>query len=290
MKIFNALFTVLFIIILTRSISIAQPLNNSFENWAGIPEMPVDWFSNPPAVSKTNTAQQGSFAAHLEVVDFSGYPYPPVMQSLTSSFGGHPVSEKHGSLQGWYQLMPLGDDALWVSVFMYQGGQTNVVGAGAMIFPATTSGWTQFTVPIFYAPGSPDPDNTIISIILADTTGAGESGTIGSIGYVDNLSFTGPATDVEKIEVVPQDYMLKQNYPNPFNPSTKIEYSIPDESFVELKIYDILGNEIVTLVNEQQAAGSYRFDFNANDKPAGLYFARLSANDFTKVIKMTLLK
>jgi len=290
MKAIQTLFTLIVITVFLFSVSFAQPLNNSFENWDGTTGMPIDWFANPPAVSQTNIAQQGSSSAHLEVVDFFGYPYPPVMQSLTSTAGGHPVSEKHGSLQGWYQLMPLGNDALWVSVYMYQGQQTNVVGAGAMIFSAATSGWTQFTVPIFYTPDSPNPENTIISIILADTTGSGESGTIGSMGYVDNLSFTGPATDVEQIGGIPQDYILKQNYPNPFNPSTKIEYSIPEESFVELKIFDILGNKIVTLVNEQQAAGSYRVDFNANNKSAGLYFARLSANDFTKVIKMTLLK
>ena len=110
------------------------------------------------------------------------------------------------------------------------------------------------------------------------------------MGYVDNLSFTGPATGVDQIDGLAQDYNLKQNYPNPFNPSTKIEYSIPEESFVELKIYDILGNKISTLISERQPAGSYRADFNGNNKPAGLYFARLSANDFTKVIKMTLLK
>ena len=121
MKPLQTLFTLIFIAVLIFSVSFAQPLNNSFENWTGTPSMPTDWFSNSPAVSQTNIAQEGSSAAHLEVVDFFGDTFPPIMQSLTGTFGGHPVSEKHGSLQGWYQLMPLDNDAPTVAVFMYQG-------------------------------------------------------------------------------------------------------------------------------------------------------------------------
>jgi len=98
-------------------------------------------------------------------------------------------------------------------------------------------------------------------------------------------------TDVEPVStLIPDDYELKQNYPNPFNPSTKIEYSIPSESFVELKVYDVLGSEVASLVNEQQRAGVYRADFTAVNLPNGIYFARITANEFTKVVKMILLK
>ena len=98
-------------------------------------------------------------------------------------------------------------------------------------------------------------------------------------------------TSVELINnQIPNDFTLKQNYPNPFNPSTKIEYSIPSESFVELKVYDVLGSEVATLVNEQQQAGVYRADFTADNLPSGMYFARLTANKFTQVVKMILLK
>ena len=89
---------------------------------------------------------------------------------------------------------------------------------------------------------------------------------------------------------VPEEYSLVQNYPNPFNPSTNIEYSIPSESFVELKVYDVLGNEVASLVNEQQKAGVYRVDFTADNLSSGMYFARITANEFTRVVKMTLLR
>ena len=84
--------------------------------------------------------------------------------------------------------------------------------------------------------------------------------------------------------------ILRHQNPNPFNPSTKIEYSIPSDSFVELKVYDVLGSEVITLVNEQQQVGVYRADFTADNLPSGMYFARLTANEFTLVVKMILLK
>ena len=78
--------------------------------------------------------------------------------------------------------------------------------------------------------------------------------------------------------------------PNPFNPSTKIEYSIPEASFVQLKVYDILGNEVVSLVNQEQRAGTYRADFYGNDLASGLYIAQLTAGNYVQTIKMSLMK
>jgi hypothetical protein len=114
------------------------------------------------------------------------------------------------------------------------------------------------------------------------------SGTINADGTSYNGAMT--TTGVEQISELPIDYILSQNYPNPFNPSTNIEYSIPSESFVELKVYDVLGNEVASLVNEQQQAGIYRAEFIAENLPSGMYLARITANEFTRVVKMTLLK
>jgi hypothetical protein len=126
-----------------------------------------------------------------------------------------------------------------------------------------------------------------VSVSAADANPP-NSGTINVDGVSYNGSMT--TTSVEQISGLPNDYYLSQNYPNPFNPSTNIEYSIPSESFVELKVYDVLGNEIASLVNEQQQAGVYRADFTADNLPSGMYFARITANDFSQVIKMILLK
>lgn len=89
---------------------------------------------------------------------------------------------------------------------------------------------------------------------------------------------------------IPGNYELSQNYPNPFNPSTRISYSIPKETFVEIKIYNMLGNEVALLVNEEQKAGTYSITFNASNLPSGVYFYRLQADNFTITKKLTVLK
>ncbi len=108
----------------------------------------------------------------------------------------------------------------------------------------------------------------------------------------DGTSYSGAmtTTGVEQISGLPNNYSLSQNYPNPFNPTTNIEYSIPEASFVELKVYDVLGNEVASLVNEQQQAGVYRAEFAGSELSSGMYFARITANEFTQVVKMILLK
>jgi len=122
--------------------------------------------------------------------------------------------------------------------------------------------------------------------VPSDTTQA-ETGVINteSVSWNDAI-----VSSVRLEESMPNDYSLRQNYPNPFNPSTNIEYTIPSESFVELKVYDVLGNEVATLVNEQQQAGVYRADFTGSNLASGLYIARIVAGNYTNTIKMTLLK
>ncbi|HSW56315.1 MAG TPA: T9SS type A sorting domain-containing protein [Ignavibacteriaceae bacterium] len=85
-------------------------------------------------------------------------------------------------------------------------------------------------------------------------------------------------------------YSLKQNHPNPFNPSTKISYSILEDGLVQLKVYDILGNEIAELVNINQEAGNYTLDFNAGNLPSGIYFYKLTSGSFIETKKLILLK
>ena len=89
---------------------------------------------------------------------------------------------------------------------------------------------------------------------------------------------------------VPDKYSLSQNYPNPFNPVTKINFAIPKSGFVTLKVYDVLGREVSTLVNEIKNAGTYKVDFNASNLSSGMYFYKVSVNGFTDVKKMMLIK
>ena len=88
----------------------------------------------------------------------------------------------------------------------------------------------------------------------------------------------------------PVDYALSQNYPNPFNPTTKINFAIAKAGMVTLKVYNVLGKEVATLVNQNLNAGNYNYDFNASSLSSGIYFYKLDVNGFTQVKKMTLIK
>ncbi|MDP3149057.1 MAG: T9SS type A sorting domain-containing protein [Ignavibacteria bacterium] len=89
---------------------------------------------------------------------------------------------------------------------------------------------------------------------------------------------------------LPSSYALSQNYPNPFNPMTTIKYDLPREGIVLIKIYDMLGREVKTLIHEYKNAGSYNIEFNASNLSSGIYFYRLTAGDFTKIKKLILIK
>ncbi|MCX6164744.1 MAG: T9SS type A sorting domain-containing protein, partial [Ignavibacteriae bacterium] len=90
--------------------------------------------------------------------------------------------------------------------------------------------------------------------------------------------------------IIPKQYSLNQNYPNPFNPVTRINFEIPKQGLVNLKVYDVLGREVKSLVNEVKAPGVYSVDFNGAELSSGVYFYRLESNGFTDIKKMMLIK
>ena len=109
-----------------------------------------------------------------------------------------------------------------------------------------------------------------------------------SVFYTGQYTWT--ATGVGEQSAVPKTYSLAQNYPNPFNPATKIEYTLAQSGHVRLKIFDLLGKEVGTLVNENKQPGSYQVSFDASRLPSGVYMYQLSAGSFTETKKMLLVK
>ena len=101
---------------------------------------------------------------------------------------------------------------------------------------------------------------------------------------------TGVVSVREVSNVIPEHYQLSQNYPNPFNPTTSIKFDIKRSEFVTLKVYDVIGHEVATLVNQQMTPGSYEAEFDANKLSSGLYFYRLTTGSFVEVKKMSLVK
>ena len=89
---------------------------------------------------------------------------------------------------------------------------------------------------------------------------------------------------------VPSEYSLKQNYPNPFNPTTNIRYSVSKNGMVKLIVFDALGREVETLVNQSQQAGTYEASFNGSSLNSGVYFYKLTSGDFSETKKMLFVK
>ncbi|MBT8386797.1 MAG: T9SS type A sorting domain-containing protein, partial [Ignavibacteria bacterium] len=120
-----------------------------------------------------------------------------------------------------------------------------------------------------------------------------ENLTIGTYQYrLKQIDYDGrfEFSDIVEVEILtPIEFSLSQNYPNPFNPSTKISFQLVESGFVSLKIYDVLGNEISTLVNEELQNGSYEYSFEAIDLTSGIYFYKLKTGSFVETKKMILL-
>jgi len=154
-------------------------------------------------------------------------------------------------------------------------------------------------------------NDTLLSIRTGDSTtqfiftGSAQEGMSTNVVINDTTNrytktlyvvFTSPTMGI-KGPVLPAEFRLAQNYPNPFNPSTSISYQLPKQSYVNLKVFDVLGREVATLVNGQQTAGYKSITWNAENVPSGIYFYRIDAvspvdvkNHFTQVHKMLLLR
>jgi hypothetical protein len=135
-------------------------------------------------------------------------------------------------------------------------------------------------MPLFY------PD-TVFYIGSTSFTYGGSILTFGSQSFQSECY---NITDVTKEENYPEEYILSQNYPNPFNPMTIIKYSIPKLSFVTLKIFDVLGREVATLVNQEKPLGRYGIEFDGSELTSGIYFYQLKTGDFIETKKMLLIK
>jgi hypothetical protein len=107
------------------------------------------------------------------------------------------------------------------------------------------------------------------------------------VGLLDGSAIT--EVDIKKDEI-PQKFFLDQNYPNPFNPTTKIKYSIPQNGFVTIKIFNLWGQEVASLVNQEQRTGEYKIEFNASNLASGMYMYRIQSGNYSSTKKMIVLK
>ena len=131
-----------------------------------------------------------------------------------------------------------------------------------------------------------------ISVYAVDIDGDGDIDVLSASRYDNKIAWyeNMGVTSIEDNISTPNTTILFNNYPNPFNPNTKIKYTIPQVSFVSIRIFNVLGTEVDILVNEEKEMGTYELSWNASDLPSGVYFYNLQADTFNETKSMLLMK
>ncbi len=213
----------------------------------------------------------------------------------TNYFYGWPFTARPDTLRFWYKFIPAGNDTALAAIGLSKWNGSHVmIGSGMMSIFNNTSSYAQAEIPIDYS-SSETPDTIIISFVSSFNSNP----TAGTMLFIDDISLDYPTGVKEVTSNIPETFLLTA-YPNPFNPSTTISWQSPVGSWQTLKIYDVLGNEVATLVDEYKPAGSYEVEWNASGLPSGVYFYQLlvsalqskdgKAGNFIETKKMILLK
>ncbi len=282
----SVLFSSLFFAILTVN-SEAQIPNSGFEDWQTDQSgnnNPVGWETTNSFpiinVEQYTPGYQGNYAMTVKTVNI-GFNLPGIAYVENAYVFTERPSHFFAHLKS--NIMP-GDQAFILFALMQGDSAVAALDSCTFKIDSTINQFTYIEFPIAYL-NNLLPDSLIVMIASGLL-----SGQVGTELTVDEIGFTYGFTDVSQVEEYPKDFYLFQNYPNPFNPSTTIKYSIPSSEFVTLKVFDLIGNEVATLVNEDKPAGNYEAKFNAVELSSGIYFYTLKAGNFIETRKMILLK
>jgi hypothetical protein len=234
----------------------------------------------------TLTNQESTVTFNVDVNNavsaINGLPFP-VVNSVVLCGANAPLQWPGG---GW----PDGDIGLTIPLTDQGGG----IWSADVIFPIYTPFEIQYKYGINYGDdlnngGGNDNENSVGTDHFITLFSSFWNGVVDNVfGTMGNHTFT---TDVKNItNTMPTSYALEQNFPNPFNPATRINFSIPNEGIVTLNVYNSLGQQVATLVNESKPAGTYQVDFDGADLTSGVYFYKISSGNFTQTKKMILMK
>ena len=261
----------------------AQISNAGFETWSN--GAPTGWMTDNAAglytpITQTSDAHSGSSALHGAVVTYSSVPIAPVVWT------GFPWTSRSATFSGYFKFTSTGGDSLVIAIVPFKNNMD--IGAGYNSTATSVSSYTQFNIPIMYRTAD-TPDSVWIALSI-NPPGNNAPVHVGSTFTLDDVALSG-ATGVETTaNSLPATFALDQNYPNPFNPTTTIGYELPSSSNISLHVFDVLGREVVTLVNTHQAAGHYSVMFNGSNLPSGMYFYRLTAGTFSQTKRLLLVK
>jgi hypothetical protein len=266
----------------------AQILNAGFETWAG--GAPSSWLTNNAPgfytpITQSSDAHSGSSALKGATAEFSSVILAPNLFAGDAGLG-FGTNARYSSITGYFKYTSVGGDSLFVDVIMNKG--LTAIGGGVYTAGGTVSTYTKFTVPVAYAT-SDVPDNVSITFAIVPASGS-LTLHLGTTFLIDDIAFGGTTSVSGDGAPVPTALKLAQNYPNPFNPSTRIAFSIPQSDRVTLKVFDVLGNEVSTLVDREMAAGIHSETWDAKNNPSGVYFYRLTAGSFSETKRLVLMK
>ena len=290
----NILSKIVTLVIFLYSIALCQIPNAGFESWTN--GNPDGWITdNDPAdgfipVTPTDDSHSGNSAIRGTVTSYKGMPLNPIVGIAFT------YSERPTNFTGYYKFNSAGSDSLVILVSLgSKQDNGGAGGGGSIVIKNSVNTYTKFNIPVYWVSQNP-PDSCVITFTIYPASPKAHAGTE---YYIDDLSLNNNTTNVKNADSqVPEEFKLYQNYPNPFNPTTTIKYSIPpaeDANFasatnVQLKIYDVLGNEVTTLVNEEKPAGTYSITWNAANLPSGVYFYQLKTGSYTAMKKLMFLK
>jgi hypothetical protein len=206
------------------------------------------------------------------------------------------VSPNIAKYDEWRNINILSDSTIFNTTVRWNGNNASMVTVGndvlisSSLGDVTGSGGGLGSTDNFPGLGTVRAKCDIAELMVYDTV-LSNADRLAIENYLDhkyNITITG--INDPKDLIIPERFILSQNYPNPFNPSTTINFSVPSSEFVRLKVYDILGNEVATLVNEEKPTGSYEVNFDASSLSTGVYFYKLQAGSFIETKKMILLR
>ncbi len=281
---------VVVVLCLVPGVGTSQIPNAGFENWTG--NTPDGWVTSnaPPLytnVTQSTVAHSGASAVRGDAVLFYTTVIQPVIQ-VGPGGRGFGYNQRPGYFTGYYQFSPVGGDRFGINVGLFMGGVSGTaVAFAAAALPTTVTSYTPFTVPFVYQdPGV--PDTCIVQIQIIGPVGG--SVHAGSYYLVDDIALGGTAGVERDPGTAPLKASLEQNYPNPFNPKTNVRFGIADGGCVSLRVYDVLGREVSTLVNEEKAPGRYEVTFDAGSLASGMYYYRLQSGSYVETKTMVVVK
>lgn len=285
-------------------ISKAQIPNSNFEDWSRNSNilMPDNWTFGAMEgiaipVTRTTDSHSGTNGAKGEVLAVGVPPVETLLTPILTSISpgsedvGFSVTERHYALTGFYQYYPVDGDKFQITVIMFH--DTTGIGIGALSVEAGAIEYTPFSIDINYT-AEEIPNYCLITFTICGPTGSNDYHE-GSNFLVDELVFDTPVLLYHGLGNYNYQFVLQQNYPNPFGSETEINFQIPENIIVKVKIFNILGQEINELADRKFAKGKHSLKWNGRDHNGrkvsnGIYFYQIQSGDLSQARKMYLLR